>query len=192
MKLKHTLAAFAAALALGVSAQAATFDAKTAPFATSSAHAQAAKMQVDAKENAGATIKVARYTAQAPANSQLQATNGYQYGAGKLKAKWLETDQAKKPQFAAATSSPLLDNIDKTSLLSAEAKKPAVIDLGAAKKAGLHVQTAFAANTGTARPLGQTATAKTSTLLQPNGTTLARAADGGRAGLVLGDVTLTV
>lgn len=183
MKLKHTLAAFAA-LALIGTASAATFDAakNSAPHAT---NAQTGQMQVDAAEKATGNIFTAKYRGHEGVN-QLQATNGYQYGVDKLAAKWTDYGQAKKPQFSAATSSPLLANADKTSLLSAEAKKPVVTDLAAGKTPSL-LSPAFSNYTSVA--VNDVGT-KGATIQLPNGQVLANATDVGRAGLILGDITL--
>ncbi len=192
-KLKFALAAYAAALALGVSAQAATLDVKTA------ANPVQAKMQVDAEKATG-NIFTAKYRGHEGVD-QMQATNGYQYGAGMLKAKWVETTEVVKPVLIVDAKKPFA-HAEVAVTYGYGAGLAVLVNTSAAKKAPAadkmsklfadavddkvpaHVKAAASDKTGFNR-MGQTV-AKSSTLQQADGLTIAGATDPNRAGLTLG------
>jgi hypothetical protein len=167
MKLKTMktilLAAFAAiSLVFGVSAKAATVDLKMPPAAASSA--QTGLLQIDAKKALGYTTD-GRYTAQVPANSQLSTK---------------KPDMGKKGQFMTGVTFAEAD----------DAKKPAAQQSTMIARGSSPAFTAFAAFNGTDRPmiLSKVGLTNSSALQQPNGSMLADAASGGRAGLTIANI----
>ncbi len=166
MKLKSliTLAA-CSALAMAGTAFASTFDAKTVPLTT---NAKTAKMQVDVKEDTYSTAQVNRHSEQ-PQAIGVQVTNGYQYGAGKLKAKWIDDSQSNKAQIAATfTLQPSLATTDYPVLTTAKANKAGLFSL--TNSSGVH-----------------DLSVNSTSIQLPSGQVIRDATDVGRAGLALGD-----